>query len=167
MPDRAEHTSPCSLGNEAPSQGRWAVGQTNAPPRANAPQRLGFRRRGSARGRAGRRGGYHAQKKGKLERGAAAQGSSCFRFHCRFKSNSRFWRSAEVNGHCHDPMALSSTEKSKRMIRLQWAWVRGGVKSRWRQGGKLALMGFVLVKAPHLHAVFFYATVFPFFSLIW
>lgn len=49
----------------------------------------------------------HAQK-AEVERGAAVQGSSCFRFHCRSKSNSRLWRSAEVNGHCHDPMALSS-----------------------------------------------------------
>lgn len=83
------------LGNEAPSQGRWAVGQTNVPPRANAPRRLGFRSGG-------------ADINAEVERGAAARGSSCFRFHCRSKSNSRFWRSAEVNGHCHDPMALSS-----------------------------------------------------------
>lgn len=49
----------------------------------------------------------HAQK-AEVERGAAVRGSSCFRFHCRSKSNSRLWRSAEVNDHCHDPMALSS-----------------------------------------------------------
>lgn len=78
----------------ARADGLW--GKQTRPLRANAPRRLGFRSGGGA--------DINAE----VERGAAARGSSCFRFHCRSKSNSRFWRSAEVNGHCHDPMALSS-----------------------------------------------------------